>query len=235
MHQAAGVCSREAAPCLNEPPNHLGPRPMQPSQPMAQVGSLHELHGVVVGAPLHAEVHEADEVALLTLVCILGAAVQYVMTPKEYQATARIQIERRSLSPISGGQNPWLEGLWNMEYYPTQYQLLESRGLAEKVVVDLGLADDPFFNPNGRALVASTGGDADPESLNARVLGSLAQRLKGGLQVNPVRSTQLVDIVYRSSSPEFAARAANGFAEAFIAWGISSRSIRPSPRRTRVC
>ena len=163
-------------------------------------------------------------VVLLTLVCVLGAAILYVMTPKEYQASARIQIERRSLSPVGSSQNPWLENWWNMEYYPTQYELLESRGLAEKVVVDLGLADDPFFNPNGGALLASAASaDVDPEALDARVLGRLAQRLLGGLQVSPVRNTQLVDIVYRSSSPDFAARAANGFADAFIAWGITNR------------
>lgn len=162
-------------------------------------------------------------VVLLTLVCVLGAALLYVISPKEYQATARIQIERRSLSPVSGGQNPW-EPLWNMEYYPTQYELLKSRGLAEKVVVNLGLAEDPFFNPNGGALLASTAGEGmDPEALDARVLGRLAQRLLGGLQVQPVRNTQLVDIIYRSSSAQFAARAANGFADAFIAWGITNR------------
>lgn len=164
-------------------------------------------------------------IALLTLVGILGAAILYVVTPKEYQATARIQIERRSLSPLGGSQNSWFDmPWWNLDYYPTQYELLRSRGLAEKVVVDQGLADDPFFNPNGRALLASTtGGDADPEALDARVLGRLAQRLQAGLQVNEVRNTQLVDIVYRSSSPEFAARVANGFADAFIAWGVTSR------------
>ena len=32
------------------------------------------------------------------------------------------------------GDTPWLENLWNMEFYPTQYRLLESRGLAERVV-----------------------------------------------------------------------------------------------------
>ncbi len=46
----------------------------------------------------------------------------------------------------------------------------------------------------------------------------------GGLDVEPVRNTQLVDINYHSSSPEFAARVANGFTEAFIDWGISNRT-----------
>jgi len=163
-------------------------------------------------------------VVALVLVCVAGASVKYAITPKEYRATARIQIERKSLSPIGGSQNPWLENWWNMEYYPTQYKLLESRGLAERVVVDLGLADDPYFNPGGEAISKASVDDLDPEGADAVVLGHLAARLLGGLQVSPVRNTQLVDISYQASSPEFTARVANGFADAFIDWGISNRT-----------
>lgn len=162
-------------------------------------------------------------VVLSVLVAVLGATILYVITPKEYQATARIQIERQAVSPLSSRQNAWIENLWNMEFYPTQYRLLESRGLAERVVVNLRLADDPFFNPGGDALVAPADGEEDPEQVDDRVLGKMAQRLRSGLEVNPVRETQLVDVVYKSSSPQFAARAANGFADAFIEWGVTSR------------
>jgi len=163
-------------------------------------------------------------VAALVLVCVAGSSVKYAMTPKQYQASARIQIERKSLSPIGGSQNPWLENWWNMEYYPTQYKLLESRGLAERVVVDLGLADDSYFNPGGEAISKASADDLDPEGADAVVLGHLAARLLGGLRVAPVHNTQLVDISYQASSPEFAARVANGFADAFIDWGISTRT-----------
>jgi len=55
------------------------------------------------------------------------------------------------------------------------------------------------------------------------LLGSLADRLREGLSIEPVRNTQLVAISYRDPSPVFAARAANRFADAFIAMGIESR------------
>jgi uncharacterized protein involved in exopolysaccharide biosynthesis len=164
-------------------------------------------------------------IVLTALLGLAGAAVLYAMTPKQYQATARIQIERRSLSPVGGSENPWLENYLNFDYYPTQYELLQSRGLAERVVVDLGLADDPAFNPGGAALARADEGTIDPETADAAILGRLAGRLLGGLQVTPVRTTQLVDISYRSSSPTFAARVANGFSEAFIDWGISTRTV----------
>jgi capsular exopolysaccharide synthesis family protein len=163
-------------------------------------------------------------VALLAAVSVAGASVLYFITPKQYQASVRIQIERRSLSPVGSTDNPWLENWWNMEFYPTQYRLLESRGLAERVVLDLGLAEDDSFNPGGVALAPASEEPVDPEAADSAVLGRLAGRLLGGLQVQPVSGTQLVDIIYRSSSGEFAARAANAYAQAFIDWGISTRT-----------
>ena len=38
-----------------------------------------------------------------------------------------------------------------MEFYPTQYELLQSRGLAERVVKSLDLMEDPAFNPGAGA------------------------------------------------------------------------------------
>lgn len=158
-----------------------------------------------------------------SLVGLISASVHYAMTPKLYEATAELQIERRSLTPLVGNQTPWLEDWWNMEYYPTQYKLLESRGLAERVVRNLRLSEDPYFNPGGRPLAAGTS-DAPASDADLAVLGDLANRLRGGLVVNPIRSTQLVRLTYRSTNPEFAARAVNGFADAFIDWGIENRS-----------
>jgi polysaccharide biosynthesis transport protein len=159
---------------------------------------------------------------------VAAASVHYLMTPKLYKATAVLQIERRSLTPLVGSQTPWLEDWWNMEFYPTQYKLLESRGLAERVVRNLRLAEDPFFNPGGRlagaGIARAAAGAAPTAEADLAVLGSLAGRLRGGLTVEPVRSTQLVNLTYLSKDPEFAARAVNGFAEAFIDWGIENRS-----------
>jgi succinoglycan biosynthesis transport protein ExoP len=170
---------------------------------------------------------------LLAATCVLGvsvASVHYAMTPKMYQATAVLQIERRALTPLIGTtQTPWLEDWWNMEYYPTQYKLLESRGLAERVVRNLRLAEDPFFNHGGQPLATlAPGAPPAPDSPTAEadlaVVGQLANRLRGGLAVEPVRTTQLVNLTYRSTNPEFAARVVNGFAETFIDWGIENRS-----------
>jgi len=137
--------------------------------------------------------------------------VQYVITPKEYRAATVIQIERRSLNPI-GNDVLSAESWWDQEFFPTQYRLLQSRGLAERVVKDLRLASDGTFNPGGVAA-------ADDEA----ALGALAGRILGGLEVNPIRNTRLVEIAYRAQSGELAARVANAFADAYIDWNIESR------------
>ena len=177
-----------------------------------------------------AEFNLAEYVAMLrrhwklaAVCCLLGlsgAAIHYAITPKAYQATATIQIERRSLTPIGNGQNPWLDNYWNLEFYPTQYELLQSRGLAERVVKNLDLMEDPGFNPAARR---DNGGGSPTAEDDEAVLGNLADQLRGGLSVSPVRNTQLVQLSFHSSSPEFASKAANAFAEAFIDMGVEDR------------
>jgi polysaccharide biosynthesis transport protein len=159
---------------------------------------------------------------VLALVCAAGGVVHYFITPKMYQATTTIQIDRRSLSLGGNLESPWLENWWNMEFYPTQYKLLESRGLAERVVTDLRLYEDPVFNPSW----ARWGGDEAPATpqLDDAALGGMGQRLLGGLEIAPIKGTQLVQIHFRSMSGELAARVANGVADAFIDWGIQTRS-----------
>ena len=157
-------------------------------------------------------------IAVTSVVCLLAGAVHFIVTPLEFQASTTIQIERRALTSLTGDTNPWLESYWNMEFYPTQYRLLQSRGLAERVVTNLDLVNDPEFN------TAVAGQEGSPVADDAATVGMLAGKLLGGLSVNPVRNTQLVDISYRSSSPELAAEVANGVAEAFIEWGIYTRS-----------
>lgn len=156
-------------------------------------------------------------VALIALVTLAAAALHYVVTPPQYQASTIIQIERRSLNPLSSSQMPWLENWWNMEYYPTQYQLLESRGLAERVVRNLRLMDDARLRAAATAAAATAGQDR-------AALGQMAQRLQARLSVEPIRGTQLVRLTYRSDRPEETAQIVNGFAEAFIDWGIDDRS-----------
>ena len=205
-------------------------------------GHAHHAHGQPVHAqPTHGHVHAApamDEAtidltkyvtalrrrwALLVLGCLVAGAyavIHYSLSEKLYQATTTIQIERKRLSLLALGQAGWLEDWWNLEYYPTQYRLLRSRGMAERVVLNLRLHEDPSFNP--RAAMVREGGA--PELDSSAQLAGLAGRVRSGLTVEPIKETQLVELSYVSTSPELAARIANGYAEVFIEWGIENRT-----------
>lgn len=159
-------------------------------------------------------------VALVAGLAVGVALLHYLMTPKEYRATSLIQIERRVSVPLGGLENSWLENWWNTEYYPTQYRLLASRGLAERVVVNLRLDQDPAFAGAGAAGAGEAVTAADDEA----AIGGLAGGVLGGLEINPLRGTQLVEVSYRSRSPELASRVANGVVDAYIDWGIETRA-----------
>lgn len=156
-------------------------------------------------------------IAACAVLATAAGAVHYVITPKEYSAWTTLQIERRSLS-VAGSQMAWLENWWNMEYYPTQHEILRSRRLAEEVIRKLRLMEDPKFNPGA---AAGSGGDAEADRA---ALASMAQSLRAGLSVSPIRETQIVRLAYQSSDPEFAARVVNGFAETFIDLGVETRT-----------
>lgn len=163
---------------------------------------------------------------LLVVVLALALAVsliQYAMSPKLYRATTVLQIERRPSSAAAMQQTVQYEDWFDAQYFfPTQYRLLQSRGLAERVVKNLRLMDDPAFNPRRANLPGSTGG-AVRASDDAATLAGLAYGVLGGLEVNPIRNTSLVEVSYVSSHPELAARVANGVADAYIDWGVETR------------
>ena len=156
---------------------------------------------------------------LIAILAAVGLGVgyfRYSVTPQLYRAVAVVQINRQILSAAMSGIEPFLENWWNTEYYPTQYRLLRSRGLAEKVVVALELDRDADFRGTS---VGATSEDASV------ALANMANRLLSGLTIDPIERTQLVEIEYRSSDPVFAALVANSFAEGYINWGIEDRRL----------
>ncbi len=141
---------------------------------------------------------------VLTALTLTVALLQYAVTPKAYRAAALIQIERSSPVPVRGVEDAWMESWWNAEYYPTQYQLLRSRGLAERAVLAMHLDQDASFNPGGPAAIRRAADGVTAADDDAALAG-LAGKIQGGLGVAPLANTQLVEISYVSESPELAA------------------------------
>ena len=159
-----------------------------------------------------------------------------LMTPT-YRATTSLQIERDSVKVVQvEGLTP-LESPGDKDFYQTQYQLLQSRALAQRVVGQLNLADNAVFHqmtqPSPlrkalgsvlamlprRAAAQPVGEDGAPVAADS---GRVSAFL-GFLTIEPVRNSRLVKINFDSPDPAFSARVVNALAEAFIAANLERR------------
>ncbi len=150
---------------------------------------------------------------------LLGLIATLLMTPK-YTAVSTVEIARES-SKVTDFQGVEREtSTLDQEFYQTQYGLLRSRALSERVALQMRLVDDPaffqrfrftskapaFVLANGKYPVASR---AD----RRRVAGEILLR---NLSINPTRLSRLVAISFTSPDADFSARVANAWAENFI-------------------
>ena len=93
---------------------------------------------------------------LIAVCCALSLAVGFVLTYTQipiYQATVTVQIDRQAakIVNVGGQQDPEYFGD-DLRFYQTQYDLLRSRSLAERVATDLNLAaESDFLNPSSTA------------------------------------------------------------------------------------
>lgn len=147
-------------------------------------------------------------------VLAIGAALTLLMTPI-YTAKATLQINREADRVFnSESVRPSESLVQGEEFFQTQYGLLRSRSLAERVIESLGLASsDASLEAMGVEPPPATGSAAAQASRRrAAALGAV----QGGLSISPVRGSRLVAVGYDNPDPEVAARIANGFAENFI-------------------
>lgn len=153
-------------------------------------------------------------------VCMIaGLIVTLLMTPK-YTATATIEISRES-SKITDFQGVEREtSIADQEFYQTQYGLLKSRSLAERVAVELRLVDDPaFFERFGVDQDKPAFQRVDgryPSSSRAERQRIAGEILLKHLRIDPTRLSRLVDISFTSPDSAFSAQVANRWAQSFI-------------------
>lgn len=144
----------------------------------------------------------------------IGAAVTLLMTPI-YTAAATLQIEREAARVFSAEDVTPRESMSQGEdFYQTQYGLLRSRSLAERVVDSLGLASSDRALETLGVTPRENTGSAAVQAERRRGLALIA--VQNGLGVAPVRGSRLVAVTFDNPDPVVAARIANGFAENYI-------------------
>lgn len=171
-------------------------------------------------------------IAGITLTAIiLAIAITFLMTPV-YRATASLQIDRESINVVDMKDVQADEMTTGLEFLQTQYELLGSRAMAERVVGSLGLADDPLFmnRPSSSfSLRGLFGGRSAEQTADAAASGledrtrKAVDTLLKSLTVAPVRGSRIVKVSIDHTSPEMAQKVATGYAEAFIADNLDRR------------
>jgi len=165
-------------------------------------------------------------------VLILGTIRTLMMTPL-YTSTVRIQIDRNAAKIVEGGSvAPMDTDYWNNDFLRTQYELLQSRSLAERVVMSTDLVnDDEFFKPRSFSIFGAAAGflaseqaEQEPsQSARAERIASAVGTVMASRAVRPIPGSRLVEISYTDPSAPRAQKIAAAYAEAYIASNLDKR------------
>ncbi|MGA8806346.1 MAG: polysaccharide biosynthesis tyrosine autokinase [Thermoanaerobaculia bacterium] len=153
-------------------------------------------------------IYKRWKVALsIVVVVMLGTYLASEFAKPLYRSAIEIQIERENPNQLTVDD---LFGIAasDQEFLQTQYVLLKSRGLGERVIDDQKLLSDAEFYPAG--IKGKT-----PAQI-AQIRSQMAGAVVGPLDVVPVRSTSLVDVGYVSTSPRLAQKIAEGIGDSYI-------------------
>ncbi len=168
-----------------------------------------------------------------------------MMTPL-YKSMVVIRIEKDSPDPLAAAG---LKGERDAGYYATQYEILKSETLSERVIKKLNLQNNKDFIPVESGLSKTikavespvTGGlnylssilaPVNSEKAAPYVKGAYAEKgipfhliksLISRLEVLPVKNSELVEVSFLSQKPELSMMVANTVAEAYIDYDLDSR------------
>lgn len=173
--------------------------------------------------------------SIVSAIVAIGLVRTLMQTPL-YMSTARIQIDYQSAKVVEGGNVTANESGYDYDFLKTQYELIQSRAMAERVASALQLGrDTDFLKPHGTSLLglfsglgsASSESEAGSENKGASSSASndadAASIVLGNVQVRPVPGSRLVDVSYSDTDPARAQRIANAYADAFIASNLDKR------------
>lgn len=135
-------------------------------------------------------------ILFMIFIGVLGAVTINALMQPRYKATVLMMIDREN----SGRIEQVSFGSWTSDedYYRTQYKLLESKTLLEKVYRDLNLAEVPEFAKGWKSL-------------------------KKNLSVSPITRSRLVEVTVSSFDKRLATNITNYLARSFAAQNIKNR------------
>ncbi len=173
-------------------------------------------------------------IAFFLVVLIATAVGTFTMKPI-YRGTATLQINKEN-PQIVDFKEIFAVNTMDMDYYQTQYKLLESRTLARRVIQTLKLSEHPEFQPkpgtpfqqwksNLLASLSGFFGSPDQEASENGREGFLTSRFLTKLKIEPIRNSRLVKIHFDSNSPQLSTQVSNSLAAAYIQQNLEARFV----------
>jgi capsular exopolysaccharide synthesis family protein len=157
---------------------------------------------------------------LFLIVSIVVVTVFTLRQPKIYQASATVLIDTQAPQVLGSQVQDVVEtgsGAYaGKDFYETQFNIIRSRQMAEKVVELLGLDHDDVFLGLDKV--------ADPAQREAmRPKMDPAGAIQGGISVDQVGDSHIVAIHYTDTDPERAARITNAVVEVYVQQNVDRK------------
>ena len=146
--------------------------------------------------------------ALLVLVSAVGAAVTLTL-PKQITAETALVVEMR-IDPALGALAPSLAA---PGYMATQIEIIRSERVASRVVKMLGVERSPAAVQQWR----------DATKAKIPLERYFAGLLQGGVSVEPLNGSNIINVRFSAQDPIFAQAAANAFAQAYMDVSVELR------------
>lgn len=165
---------------------------------------------------LHLALKHRKLIAAFAGAALLAGLVVTILTPRVYSASTVVKIDRAAPKVINS-QIAQADGSGDPQFYQTQYELIRSRSLAERVATTLNLAQSNFLEGGQGSLWSSSGdiltdAERDPEVIKQRQRQAVSVIMEN-LVVQPVTLSSLVRIRFSSRSPQWAQRISVAVAE----------------------
>lgn len=143
-------------------------------------------------------------VALLALaVTVAGTLIVSLLLPKQYTASAAMVVDVKSPDAVSG---LLLQGMMAPGYMATQIDIINSDRVAKGVVKLLRMDESAVIKQQWQEATKGKG----------QLIDWLANLLQKNLDVKPSRESNVININYTGTDPDFSAAVANAYAQAYM-------------------
>lgn len=180
-------------------------------------------------------------ILLITAIFVMiGGYIASTSTPI-YQASAKILADPQK--PNANRDEQYIASALVFLFYETQYEIINSRNIAETVVDKLGLVERykqaqkdakkqkasgfsstvKEFRAELSALFSSDKEESKSQLSDDELRIIIASSIQANIQVSGGKQSQIINVSYTSPDPEEAAEIINAVSDAYIQFGLESR------------